>query len=171
MFGLLRRASCQNNPHPTRMVRPFLEALESRYCPSTSTSTLSLNVSYAANRQVTLSGQLTNTGTLGGQTIRITGAVATTATTDANGNYTVTLTASQLGEVDAQTADNQSNVAINNLTASTPTITQFGAVKGDLNSMQTVGSTSRWRSIRAITEWSARKRPTGGAFTLEWSTP
>jgi hypothetical protein len=114
-------------------VRLSLEALEGRHCPSTIILTMDLSVAYHANRSVTFSGQVTDTPSPGGLTVQISGAATGTTTTDASGNYSVTLTATSLGVVQARTGDGLSNIATATLTAGTPDIQNFGYVKGDNN--------------------------------------
>ena len=153
MIGLRRRPSLQPNPAPRRPVRPSLEALESRCSPST----ITLNVAYVANQQVTLSGMVVlgvadmRSGPVGGLTVQISGAATGTATTDPVGNYSVTLTASRLGQVQAKTSDGQSNTATATLTASTPVILNFGYVKEDNNfyvfSGQVIGDVTQGMAI------------------------
>lgn len=133
MFRLLRRPSRRPSPPPRRPVRLSLEALEGRHSPSTITLNMDLSVAYHANRSVTFSGQVTNTSSPGGLTVQISGAASGTTTTDAGGNYSVTLTATSLGAVQAKTTDGTSNVATATLTAGTPEIENFGYVKGDNN--------------------------------------
>jgi hypothetical protein len=127
MLRLFRRPSRTKAPSSPRPVRLLLEALEDRYCPSN----ITLNVSYAANRHVIFSGQVTPGSA--GLTVQISGAASGSTTTDANGNYSVNLTPTSLGQVMAKTSDGQSNTAGAALSASTPTIQNFGYTKGFLN--------------------------------------
>jgi hypothetical protein len=107
MLGLLTRA-----PHARFSPVLFsVEYLEDRNAPST----LSMDVTYLPNQQVTLSGSLSGADNVANQMINIMGAAQGEATTDDSGNYSITLTASQLGAVTAQTADGASNVAQVNL--------------------------------------------------------
>jgi hypothetical protein len=130
MFGIWTRPRPKYRRAPRPSVRLYLERLETRECPST----LSLSVAYGTQRNVTLSGQLTNAPNVGGQTIRIWGVASGTAVTDASGNYSVTLTASGLGQVSAATADMHSNTAHVMLTDTAPTISNFVATEssGDI---------------------------------------
>jgi hypothetical protein len=136
MLSLLRRPSRKQAPSSPRPVRLFLEALEGRDCPST----ITLNVTYAANRQVILSGQVAASGSgaragsdTSGVTVQISGAASGTTTTNSGGSYSVTLTANSLGQVQAKTTDGLSNTATAILTVGTPVIQNFGATKGLLN--------------------------------------
>jgi hypothetical protein len=127
MFSLLRRPSRTKAPSAPRPARLFLEALEDRNSPST----ITLNVAYAANRQVTYSGHVT--GGTPGQSVQISGAVSGSTTTNGNGDYSVTLTTDNLGQVSAQTTDGQSNTATATLSATTPMMQTFGYTKGFLD--------------------------------------
>ena len=131
MLALWNRAPRSRKPFTRRTANLFLERLEDRLSPSTvgvPTENVTLNVTYLQNKQVTLSGQLTNqSGSNANQTINLGGAVTGTATTNAVGAYSVTLKASQLGTVTAASADGQSNTAQFTLVSNTPTITNFEA--------------------------------------------
>ncbi len=136
MFSLLTRSPRTRKP-TSRCVSLVLERLEDRLSPSTGggpnpppppSENVTMNVTYDPNKQVTLTGQLS--GAMGGianQTINFGGAVKGTATTDAQGNYNVTLKASQLGQVTAASADGQSNTATSMLASQAPTISSFTA--------------------------------------------
>jgi len=129
MFALLGRSRSGPHSMAPRSVRPQLERLEDRLSPSSMTEMLCLTVTYQPNQQVTLSGQLYNpNGSSGGQTIDFGGAVSGTATTNSQGQYSVTLKASQLGQVTAVSADGLSNTAQATLVSGTPTISNFSAV-------------------------------------------
>jgi hypothetical protein len=136
MFRLIHRPSHKQTLFSPRPVRLLLEPLEDRNSPST----ITLNVAYAANHHVILSGQVTaggwgahTDGEWSGVTVQISGAASGSTKTDANGNYSVDLTASSLGQVQAKTADILSNTATATLTSNTPTIELFGVVAGPLN--------------------------------------
>src|SRR5262245_31934517 len=124
MLGLLPPRS----PRPTHRARPLsLEVLEDRNCPST----LNMGImSSGFGTNVTLSGILTNSDNPGGQTINFGGKVSGAAITNPMGMFTVTLPATGLGDVTAQTADGMSNVATVTLTAPAPVITRFQAIEG-----------------------------------------
>jgi hypothetical protein len=98
-----------------------LEALEGRDCPST----ISLSVAYGTQRNITLSGQVTNAAHPAGLTVQIAGVASGTTVTDANGNYSITLPAVQLGTVTAATTDGQSNTAQAMLAGAPPQIVNF----------------------------------------------
>lgn len=133
MLALLNRAPRTRKQRSARTTNLFLERLEDRLSPATIGATapaenLSLNVAYQQNKQVTLSGQLTgSSGAIANETINFSGAVTGTATTNSQGAYSVTLTASELGTVNAASADGNSNTAQYTLVSSTPTITSFQA--------------------------------------------
>jgi hypothetical protein len=100
----------------------MLEALEDRDC----LSTLTLSVTYGTQKTVTLWGRVSDTPTPGGVTVEFRGAATGTATTDGDGNYSVTLTANQLGTVTAATNDEQCNTVQLTLTSMPPRIVDFG---------------------------------------------
>jgi hypothetical protein len=127
MFGLFSPKARKAAPAP-RSVRPTLEALEARDCPST----ISLSASYAPNKTATFSGQVTNTSSPGGLQVQLymNGYAWCWTTTDANGNYSFTKQVPCLGTVTAATADGQSNTAQLVLSDSTaPSITNFAAAE------------------------------------------
>lgn len=77
-----------------------------------------LNLAYGANKQLTLSGKVTD-DTPSGLTVSITGLATGTVTTDSNGNYTITVTASgPNGTITATTADIWGQAASAQVTAS-----------------------------------------------------
>lgn len=126
MFAWFARSHRARATAAPRSVCLRLEQLEDRLSPST-VEYLSLNVTYQPNKQVVLSGQLTTpTGPVANQTINLAGAVNGSATTDAQGNYSVNLAASQLGQVRATSADGQAS-AMNVLQSGTPSISNFSA--------------------------------------------
>jgi hypothetical protein len=130
MFGLLKRTPRRAAPsvRPVRTVRLGLEALESRYCPS---AALSVGVYYGPQTTVTLFGTLSGTSTPAGQGITLSGEVNGSATTDANGNYSITLQASALGQVEASWWVNgvSQASATTNLSVAPPNIDQFNAIQ------------------------------------------
>lgn len=142
MFALLNRTPRTQKPLTRQTANLFLEWLEDRLSPASidpgplpppppppSMESLTLNVTYLQNRQVTLSGNLTgSSGAIPNETIDLSGAVSGTAVTNAQGAYSVTLTATTLGQVSAASADGMSNIADFTLVSGTPTITNFGAI-------------------------------------------
>lgn len=145
MFALLSRASRTRKPSTRHTPNLFLERLEDRLSPASVNpgpipplpppppmESLSMNVTYLQNKQVTLSGQLMGaSGVIPNETIIFSGAVNGTAVTNSEGAYSATLTATTLGQVSAVSADGLSNVADFNLVSGTPTITNFGAMAED----------------------------------------
>jgi hypothetical protein len=121
MVGLLSR---QPRPVPRPYVRLALERLEDRDAPAT----LTMDVTYGEGRTITLAGALSDHETLEGQTVKITGQASGMTTTDANGQYSVTLTASALGEVVGICADAIASVT---LTDPAPYIHVFDAIEDD----------------------------------------
>jgi len=65
---------------------------------------LTMNLACGANKTVILSGKVTD-AQAGGVVVTFSGVVSGTATTDANGNYSVTLTPTALGQITATTTD------------------------------------------------------------------
>ncbi|MGE0606824.1 MAG: hypothetical protein AB7O62_06830 [Pirellulales bacterium] len=81
---------------------------------------------------VTLSGMITDLSP-SGRTVTFGGVVSGTATTNSQGYYSVTLWASQLGQITATTTDvwgQVSNVAQFNLTNMPPVVSSFSAMEG-----------------------------------------
>jgi hypothetical protein len=102
---------------------------------------LTLNVSYGAGRQVTLYGQVTG---MSGVTVLFRGSVKGSATTDADGNYSLTTNARILGEVEAATADGSSNTASVILSGGPPVIGDFEATQQ--------GNTNYWTITGHVTD-------------------
>ncbi len=111
--------------------RPSLEELEPRNCPST--ISLSVGAVSPGSKQISLSGQVADTSSPGGLTVLLSGVVGGTATTDANGNFSATLTASGQGIVYAATSDGQSNIVQAAVTDPGTVIDEFWASTGSLN--------------------------------------
>lgn len=129
MFGLLSRKTKNARPAPraSRPARLGLEALEARWVPA---PVIVLNVSYGVVRFITLDGTLRGgVPSDANQSIRITGEATGTATTDAHGHFSITLSADGLGNVNAQTADGTSNVATVTLDDPGPTMTDFQPIE------------------------------------------
>jgi hypothetical protein len=125
MLGLFRRTARSVARPKSLRPRLFLERLETRDCPST----LTLAVSYGTQKTITLSGHLSDNGPLAGKTVNFSGAATGSATTDGNGDYSLTLSANSLGTVRAYTSDGQSNIPSITLTSNTPVIQNFGWVE------------------------------------------
>lgn len=142
MLGLLHRAARTRKPVARRSTNLFLERLEDRLAPSTGEpgppppplppppgENLSLNVTYQQNRQVILSGQLTNAaGPVANEGINFSGAVNGSTTTNGQGGYSITLTATALGQVNAVSADGLSNTAQYTLVGGSPVVNNFDAM-------------------------------------------
>ncbi|HVS37728.1 MAG TPA: hypothetical protein VMS17_19355 [Gemmataceae bacterium] len=127
MFGLLFRSRRPTASSRSAAFQPRLEQLESRFCPSTITLTVTAT---ASTMQVAVSGQVTNTSNPGGLTVLLSGVTGGTLTTDANGNFSGTLTASGQGQANAATSDGQSNIATANVTDPATVMTDLGAEDG-----------------------------------------
>jgi len=113
-------------PAERRFARPCLEALEDRCSPAT----LTLNVTYGLGRNVTLSGDLTDTSHPAGQLITIQGMVNGQVVTDAQGHYSLNATPQYLGTVGARKSDGSSNVATNAITDAAPVLNVLKATEG-----------------------------------------
>ncbi len=162
MFSLSDRP--RRVPASPRHVRPCLEALEDRALPSAthlpyviydaakpawqthsrggqvrhfdgSAPVITLSVTYLTQRNVTLSGTVTDANPAG-LTVTFTGEVTGNTTTDASGNYSFTAPASALGNVNASTVDLQglqSNTATVALSVPAPKILNFKGAQGPSN--------------------------------------
>ncbi|HZY85323.1 MAG TPA: hypothetical protein VFE78_10865 [Gemmataceae bacterium] len=164
MLRLLTRSRRPALPAAPRPVRPSLEWLEARDCPSTVT----LNVEYNVGKTITLYGEVTAGGVAGsstpgmGNTTQLLGSMSSapaglpgvsvafrgsatgSATTDANGDFTFTTQATSLGEVAAATTDGQSNTASVVLSSSAPVISNFKAYQE--------GTSNYWDVIGHVTD-------------------
>jgi hypothetical protein len=173
MFDWLARSLRKDASPRTRSVRPSLEALETRDCPSF----LTLSVNYGHQRDVTLSGKLSGTPTPAGQSVQLSGEVNGTAITDANGNYSLTLQAAGLGQVLAQTADHLSNIARAILYDNAPMISSFFGVEGaddvwtftgTVNYRDPLGLTIDFGGIRSLNGQTTTVDSTGHfSFTIQ----
>ncbi|HTU22551.1 MAG TPA: hypothetical protein VMG10_31220 [Gemmataceae bacterium] len=135
MFELLSRASRTRKLVASRFASLMLERLEDRLSPAMigppppSGETISLNVTYLPNREATFSGQLTNqSGPVANQTVNLTGVVNGAATTNSQGDFSVTLAVPQLGTEYAASADGLSNTAQYTLVNGAPVISDFTAM-------------------------------------------
>ncbi|MFO0879317.1 MAG: hypothetical protein U0840_18380 [Gemmataceae bacterium] len=117
--------------------RPTLETLEERVTPTgrlpvgppLPPMNLTLNVSYGVGRQVTLSGDLMGSGDVANVAISITGSATGQTSTDADGEYSLTVEASNLGMVTATAGDGLAS-AWSEITDEPPVITDFEAIEG-----------------------------------------
>ncbi len=130
MFGLLTRSSCTRPSLARRTTILRLERLEDRLSPaSVGGEALSMNVSYLPNKNATFSGQLTNKGVaVANETIKLSGVVTASTSTDSQGNYSITLSIPRLGSEQAVSADGLSNIALVTLQGGNPTINNFTAL-------------------------------------------
>jgi hypothetical protein len=97
--------------------------------------TLTLAIAYGAQRTITLSGQVTD-AQAGACTVQFTGVATGSTTTNADGTYRLTVSASQLGTVQAVAQDpwgQKSAAAQLSVTSAAPSITNFQAIRGTLN--------------------------------------
>ncbi|HWG44888.1 MAG TPA: hypothetical protein VN688_19095 [Gemmataceae bacterium] len=187
MFDLFTR-SPRSQKAAARTVSLRLERLEDRLSPSglgfslpppnptLPSETVTMNVTYDPNKQVTLTGQLSNSmGAIANQTINFGGAVNGTATTDAQGNYSVTLTASQLGQVTAASSDGKSNTATATLASQVPTISSFTATcegnsvwefEGTVTGAPTQGEVVNLGGIPALDDVTVNVNPDGTFYVF-----
>ncbi len=143
--------------------------------PPPPAESLSLNVTYQQNRQVILSGQLTNAaGPVANEGINFSGAVSGTTTTNSQGGYSITLTAMQLGQVNAVSADGLSNTAQYTLIGGSPTISDFEAMpeggglwafSGSVSGAPTQGEVVNFGGIPALNGQSVSVN-SDGSFTF-----
>lgn len=101
--------------------QPSLERLEERITPSGEQVTLTFT--YQIGQYVAVAGHASdNGGSLANTQINFTGASIGNTTTDSYGNYWTMLKVSNLGNLNAQTADGLSNIATVNLIGGSPVI-------------------------------------------------
>jgi hypothetical protein len=140
MLGFLTGRAPKPKAPVRRPVRLEIERLEARDMPSgglpvidsggsAAPPALTLAVSYNTGKSITLSGQLTNVATVANQEIDITGVATGSTTTDTAGDYTITLTASGLGNVMA-TEPVSGATAAATLVDAMPMLMSFKAVEG-----------------------------------------
>jgi hypothetical protein len=91
---------------------------------------LSLSVAQGPNRTVTVTGQVSSSWPTGGLTVTLSGVVAGSVTTSANGTFTYTETASALGEIQAKVTDAWGVTVTSSamLNDNPPTIVNFQAI-------------------------------------------
>jgi hypothetical protein len=143
MFGRLTRKT-RFLSSPLRHARLQLEHLENRDAPTA----LSMNVSYGINKNVNLSGQLTDVANPGGQTITFTGKVTGTTTTNADGTYLMTAQATGLGTVTATVPGATATVT---LTSTAPQMVDLDAVESSGHWWEIYGDVSYWNSFSDVT--------------------
>ena len=140
MFGLLTRSPRKRKAVAPRTVTLGLERLEDRLAPSGGPpgtmsispkpipqETLNLQFAYQPNKYVQFSGGVSNTPNPGGQTIQFSGAVSGTATTAANGSFSATLKANDLGAVNVTSISQPCNTVTVTLVSGQPVISNFQA--------------------------------------------
>jgi hypothetical protein len=101
--------------------------------PTDASPFLQLGVTYGQQKQITLTGRLVDEAP-GGRTVTFSGAASGSVVTDQYGDFSITLTASTLGNVYASATDSgghQSNQAAVKLTSAVPKIVNFTAVEGE----------------------------------------
>jgi hypothetical protein len=92
--------------------------------------TITLTITYHPQRGITLSGQVTDE-VPGGRTVSISGVANGYGMTNADGTFSIDLTASGLGNIQASTSDSwglTSNTAQVTVASEAPAITDFGGV-------------------------------------------
>lgn len=148
--------------------RPSLEALESRYTPDahltlelpvpepeplpppSSSPVLTISVEYGWGKTVTLSGALSGGTNVGGVAIDISGQADGITSTDANGHYTITLTADGLGMVYAAAVGTDAT-AMDELWDVAPEVTSFTVTEGAGGVWTFSGSISYHRPFDTMT--------------------
>lgn len=130
MLCLFNRGRTPTSRPAVRWTRLALEGLETRDVPSAT-----LNIAYGSGHTVILSGQVTDPTNSAGLVVTFGGAASGQATTDANGVYQVSLTATQLGVINAHVTETDGTqdsmqVYVQN---STPTITNLTSVQSANN--------------------------------------
>lgn len=170
MFSFLRRSGRAHGSTTPRFFRPQLEPLEDRLSPS-GAEMLLMNVTYAPNKEVTLSGGLYSLGgPVANQAINFGGVVDGTTATNALGLYSVTLPVSQLGAVTAASADGLSNTVLTNLVSAVPTIARFAAISegngfwmlaGQVSGAPTQGEVIQFDGLAALDGQSCNVNPDG----------
>jgi hypothetical protein len=131
------------------------------------------------NRQITVSGYVTDFSP-GGRTVTIGGVAGGTAVTNGQGYYSVTLTASGLGQLTATTQDvwgQSSNVATCQVQSNTPTITNFSVIEGPNNTAVISGNVmDEWRAglvvvFGGVLDGFAATVDGGGSFSINVVLP
>jgi hypothetical protein len=128
MFALLSDRTTTRRPQFARL---RLEALEARNAPAS----LTLAVTYGKETNVTFTGTLSGVSNPANQTIYLEGSVCGSTTTDANGNFSVTLAATSPGDVSAM-------VFVPSPSSTTVTLTDPGAKIDVFQALETPGN--RW---------------------------
>jgi hypothetical protein len=128
LFGTRRVAA----PARARLIRPWLEKLETRFCPSNGGTTgLTINYTVTTQNQMQFTGQYSSPTGVSGMTVVITSqGWSGQATTDSHGNYSVTIPVTKLGSATATvTTQNSTVTATTNVTVPPPQITNFTAIQ------------------------------------------
>jgi hypothetical protein len=139
----------------------MLEKLEARDCPSN----ISLITTVQDGNMLAISGRVTNAPSPGGLTVNLQGTAPGTATTDANGNYSVTLQASGSGPETAQTSDGLSNLAM--VSVSMQTITQFTYFSYPLHMFMFTGHVNGPNSAGETVNFAGIKDMQGKSTTVD----
>jgi len=122
VFEFLRSIRKPTRTHKPRHARLWLESLERREVPAA----LSLAVAYNGGKVITLSGTLSDHNNPSMQMINITGKASGMASTNAQGQFSVQVTATDLGNVTATVGDNSATTTVA-LTDVTPSLTLFAS--------------------------------------------
>ena len=128
MLGLSPRQRSHRVPPAPRRFRPSLERLEARDCPAAPVLS-NFTATPVAGTQVTLSGQMTESGS-GPVTLTFSGVITGTVTLNGSGPFTVSKNATALGQVSAVAQDSQgenSATAQAQVSCPPPSITGFTA--------------------------------------------
>jgi hypothetical protein len=164
MFGFSSRSRWNVSRTRASSFRPRLEALEPRYCPSTLYVMMQASPS---SKQVSFTGQVTNTSSPGGLTVLLSGVVGGTTTTDSNGYFQVTLPASGQGTAYLATADGQSNIAQVAVTDPATTINEFTEVSGGISGVSTFSGSVQGGYQGEVVNFSGLKDLQGQSATCD----
>jgi hypothetical protein len=117
-------------PARVRLARPWLEPLESRFCPNGGLPSLTMTYTVITQDQMKFTGHYSSPGNFSGMTVVITGqGWSGQATTDSSGNYSVTIPVTKLGTATAKVTQNPGATVTTDVTVPPPKITNFTAIQ------------------------------------------
>lgn len=173
MLRLIRSANNTIPSSTARQARPVLERLEERDCPSTVpvNPNVTFNLTYGPNQTVTVYGQLTGAPNNANQSILLMGTLNGQGTTDANGDYSITLKAMMLGGFTVSANNPQTNQmeaqAQGNLTDKGPVITNFKGVEDGNEEIFTGKVTDNWDPAGWVVHFGGDQRMQGLTATVQ----